>query len=233
MNPTQGTLSEAWDLYRRHAGHFLSLSFPVYLGTALISALFVAVAGGVGSVISSIISFVALFWLTGAIVVAVHDVRDGRADLGFDQTFRRVAPVLGSVIIVGLLAGLGITVGLFLLLVPGLILLTLWAVVIPVTVLETGDQPFRSFGRSMELVRGHGWSVFGILVLLFLLLIAFGIVLSLILVPFSGAIRIGISNVVSGTLTAPFIGLTFTTLYFRLLSAHGGAGPGGPPAQTA
>ena len=63
--------------------------------------------------------------------------------------------------------GLGILVGFILLIVPGLFLLTIWAVVAPVTVLERPGI-FAAFGRSRELVRGHGWTVFGALVLVFL-----------------------------------------------------------------
>ena len=60
----------------------------------------------------------------------------------------------------GVLATIGIFVGLALLIVPGLVLLTWWLVVSPVIMLE--HRPvLESFGRSRALVRGSAWPVFG------------------------------------------------------------------------
>jgi hypothetical protein len=117
-----------------------------------------------------------------------------------------------------LLAGLGIALGLVLLIVPGLILLTWWIVIIPVIVLEERSAG-EAFSRSRELVRGHGWNVFGVIVLTILLVIAFQIVLSLFLIPVSDWLRSFISNLVSGTVVTPFIVLVWTTLYYRLRAA--------------
>jgi hypothetical protein len=58
-------------------------------------------------------------------------------------------------------------IGFILLIVPGLILLVRWAVVAPVTVLERPGI-FAAFGRSRELVRGNGWAVFGVIMLVYL-----------------------------------------------------------------
>jgi hypothetical protein len=87
--------------------------------------------------------------------------------------------------------------------------------------------------RRRELVRGYGWNVFGVIVLTILLLIGFSIVLGLILVPVADWLRDFISNVVSGTLTAPFIALTWTLLYYRLRATKtaGAEQPAGPPAS--
>jgi Membrane domain of glycerophosphoryl diester phosphodiesterase len=105
-----------------------------------------------------------------------------------------------------------------LLIVPGLILLTWWIVIIPVIVLEERSAG-EAFSRSRELVRGHGWNVFGVIVLTILLVIAFQIVLSLLLLPVSEWLRSFVSNLVSGTVVTPFIVLVWTTLYYRLRAA--------------
>ena len=39
MSPLTGVLAEAWDLYRRYAGHFLLIAFVIYLITAVLVAL--------------------------------------------------------------------------------------------------------------------------------------------------------------------------------------------------
>jgi hypothetical protein len=230
MSPTQGVLSEAWDLYKRHWRHLLSISFVVYLVVALLSLVLVAVLTWFGAIVSAVLSLVAVFWLQGALVRAVDDVRDGRADLSLRETFERVQPQLAAIVVAGILAVLGIVLGLILLIVPGLVLLTWWVLIVPVIVLEQ-RRAGESFSRSRELVRGYGWNVFGVIVLTILIILAFNIVLSLLLIPFADWLQSFLSNVISGTVAAPFIAVAWTLLYFRLRAAKEQAAA--PPAEPA
>jgi tetrahydromethanopterin S-methyltransferase subunit G len=219
MSPTEGVIGEGWELYKSHWRHLLTISFVVYLAIALVSLILaVILTDWLAGLLSAVLSLFALFWLQGALVRAVEDVRDGRPDLTLSETFQRVRPQLGAIIVGGILAVLGIVLGLILLIVPGLVLMTWWVLIIPVIVLE-GRSAGESFGRSRELVRGYGWGVFGVIVLAILLLIGFSIVLSIVLVPFEDWLRSFLSNVISGTLTAPFIAVTWTILYYRLRGA--------------
>ncbi len=218
MNPTQGVLGEAWGLYKTHWRTLLPIAFVVYVALSLVSLLLVTTLTWFGAILSAIVSLVGVFWVQGALVRAVEDVRDGRADLSLGDTFARVQPQLASIVVGGLLASLGVMLGLILLIVPGLVLLTWWVLIIPVIVLEE-SRAGEAFTRSRELVRGHGWSVFGVIVLTLLIVIAGGIVLSLLLIPVSAWLRSFVSNVVSGTLVTPFIALTWTLLYYRLRAA--------------
>jgi hypothetical protein len=218
MSPTSGVIGESWNVYKTHWRHLLPIAFVVYLAVAILGALLVALLTWVGAILAAFISLVALFWLQAALVKAVEDIRDGRADLSLSETFESARPHLPAVLVAGILAALGIIIGLILLIVPGLFLLTIWAVIIPVIVLENKSAG-ESFSRSRELVRGYGWGVFGVIVLTILLLIGFQIVLSLILSPLADWLRGFISNIVSGTLTAPFIAVVLTLLYFRLRAA--------------
>ena len=65
-------------------------------------------------------------------------------------------------------------------------------------------------GRAASSSR-FGWNVFGVIVLT-LLVLAFEIVLAIVLSPLSGWLQSPVSNVVSGTVTAPFIALVWTPL---------------------
>jgi hypothetical protein len=73
---------------------------------------------------------------------------------------RRFWPLLGLA-----LAGLLSVVGLVFLIVPGLILSTLWFVVLPACIVEQLGA-WTSLRRSRELTRGHRWKVLGLTVLL-------------------------------------------------------------------
>jgi hypothetical protein len=231
MSPTEGVLREAWDYYKGHWQHLLSISFVVYLIVSLLNLVLVATLTWFGALLGAVISLIGFFWLQGALVRAVEDIQDGRADLSLTETFARVRPQLGSIIVAGLLAGIAIFIGLILLIVPGLILLTWWILIIPVIVLEnTGAGA--AFGRSRELVRGYGWNVFGVVVLTILIFIGFSIVLGLVLLPVADWLQSFLSNIISGTLATPFAALAWTLLYFRLRRAKEPqpVAPAEPPA---
>ena len=89
-----------------------------------------------------------------------------------------------------------------------------------------------SFGRSRELVRGHGWTVFGVLIVAGLLLIAASIVISLIFVWLPGEYRSYISSVVSNTLLIPFGAIAVTLMYYKLARADAGVEPTEPGPVT-
>src|SRR6266571_1205531 len=106
MSPTSGVIGEAWQLYKAHWRHLLTFSFIVYAGVAVISALLAAALTWLGAVIAFFITFIALFWLQAALVKAVDDVRDGRADLSLGETFAQARQHLSSVAVAAILAGL-------------------------------------------------------------------------------------------------------------------------------
>jgi hypothetical protein len=219
MSPTQGVLGEAWGLYRSHWRHLLTFSFVVYVAVALIGLLLAAILEDwLAGLLAAAVSLVAVFWVQGALVKAVEDVRDGRADLSLQDTFDRVRPQLAAIIVGGILAGIGIVLGLLLLIVPGLVLMTWWVLIIPVIVLEQ-RRAGEAFSRSRELVHGYGWGVFGVIVLTILIIIGFGIALEIVLIPFADWLGTFLSNVISGTLVTPFIAVTWTLLYYRLRGA--------------
>jgi hypothetical protein len=219
-------IGEAWRLYREHWRHFLPIALVVYLILGLITLLLAILLGWVGAVIGGLLGIVGVFWLQGALTEAVADVRDGRADLSLTDTFRRVQPRLWSIVGAGILAGLGIVLGLILLIVPGLVLLTWWSLIVPTIVLE-GKPAMESFGRSRELVRRNGWNVFAVIILTVLIVIGISIVVSLVLLWVPGdEFRTFVQNVVQNTLAYPFMALAWTLVYFAL------AAPGPVVATT-
>jgi uncharacterized membrane protein len=64
-------------------------------------------------------------------------------------------------LVTGILTVLGAYLGLFLLIVPGVILFVMWSVAVPVVVVE-GAGPIAALGRSRALTKGSRWAIFGL-----------------------------------------------------------------------
>ena len=103
---------EAWELYKGHWRTFVPLALIVYIVLGLVTLVFALLLGWLGAIIGGLASIVGTFWLQGALVEAVQDVRDGKQDLSIGELFQRVQPRLPALIVAGILAGLGIALGL-------------------------------------------------------------------------------------------------------------------------
>ena len=101
-----------------------------------------------------------------------------------------------------LLASLAVAVGLFLLIVPGLIAMVLFMFSM-FQVIDRGLGPIDALKESMEMTKGNRWPLFGLILLMALIL-------------FVGILALGVGLVVA----APIVGLAYTFAY-RFLS--GGA----------
>jgi hypothetical protein len=220
-------LNAAFDLYKQHWQHLIGVALAFYLVASSITLVLTIFLGKYGALVGAIILLIGIFWLTGALVEAVADIRDGRSDLGVSETFSKVWPRLWPLLGASVLAGLGIALGLLLLVVPGLILLTWWALIPPAIVLENKGV-FESFGRSRELVRGHGWNVFGVLIITYLLSAVISGVIRAIFTPLPDYVGTYIGDVIGGSIIAPFSALAITLMYFRL---SGNETPATPPAE--
>ncbi len=224
MNPLSGVLSEAWEMYKTYAKHLLAIAFVIYVIAAIVAAL-LSLAGTFGALLGAVVTIVAAFLLQATLVKAVQDVRDGRVDMSIGETVRAATPYLGAVALASILAGIAIVIGLALVIVPGLYLITIWAVIVPVIVIERSGA-LAAFGRSRQLVRGRGWHVFATLVLVYVILLVVDIVLGLIFSALPHVLGSGLSQVISGTLISPFLALVVTLVYYRLSASA----PGSPVA---
>jgi hypothetical protein len=228
-------LGEALELYKRYASHFIAISFSVYLAIAVVSALLSWALGSFGAILALIFTLFGAFLLQAALVKAVQDVRDGTVDMDLRATISAAMPFVAAVAAASILAAIGIGIGLILIIVPGLILITFWSLIVPEIVIG-GSGALDSFGRSWRTVRGYGWNVFGTLVVVWIVMILLNVVLGLVLRTLPYGWRSFISDLVSGTLIAPYLAAVVTLVYYRLSAAHGeraepaqpGAGGYGP-----
>lgn len=213
------TLGEVFRIYREQAGVLLPVAFWLFLIVAIVSGL----TEGDFSLfwLALVVSLAVGTLYQGMVVELVRDVQDGRLDASVGDLMRSVLPVLGPLIGAGILAGLGVGAGLVLLVVPGLILLTMWAVIAPVIVIERRGV-FDAFGRSRQLVKDQGWPVFGTVVVAYLI----GIVGGLLFIAVAEGIADGpivriVFSALASTITAPIEALVASVLYFRLLAIKG------------
>jgi hypothetical protein len=125
----------------------------VSVSSALLSSLPLLILAAVVSVVldslfQAAISFGAIVALSG------KSASVGRC---LSASFHSMLPLIA----IGFVLIVGVVFGLVLLIVPGIILATMWRVAIPVRVVERtsiGD----SFRRSAELTCGHRWAIFGL-----------------------------------------------------------------------
>jgi hypothetical protein len=218
-------LSEAWNLFTRFLGRFFLTAVFVFVVLDLLSALAGEAAGDgwvsdlFWGLVAATIGVVGYFWVQAALVETVQDVRDGRADRTIGETFRAVQPRLPSATAAGLLAALGIGIGFLLLIVPGLYLLTIWSMLIPVIVLEQ-RRAGEAFTRSSEIVRGNGWQMFGLILVTFVLVgIASGLI-RVIFRPLPDFLDVWLGSLVAHSLTIPFAAAALTTAYFHLTAGR-------------
>ncbi len=106
------------------------------------------------------------FIATGAMTYGVfQQLRGQPASIGkcLGVGLARMFPILG----VGLMMGLALMAGLIALIVPGLIVLAMLWVAVPVAIVERPGV-LASLSRSAELTKGHRWSAFGVIFLVLL-----------------------------------------------------------------
>lgn len=158
-------------------------------------------------------------WALALVIDAVAAFEEPTADRTLAGRFSAIVPYFATLSIVAILYNLVVGVGFVLLILPGFVFLTWWALVVPVVVLErTGVG--EAFSRSRMLVRGRGMTVFGTLFMAGILMLVpvFVIVLavqSLVTSPLTGGL---VTGVVAGGLTTPFVALCLVTLYADLRS---------------
>ena len=132
----------------------VSTSQPMRPGQVFSSA---AIFGGVAYGIIWLVVF--SICQSALIYGAFQDVRGRPFDIGasVQRGLSRFLPVIGAAICAGIL----VAIGFILFVVPGLILLTMFFVIVPVCVVE-GMGPIKSLGRSSALTKGYRWRIFAI-----------------------------------------------------------------------
>jgi hypothetical protein len=220
---------DAFNSYVRHFGSFLAIGaavvVPVQLvvsgiGLGQLSGGYDKTSTGADLGIGGAENYLIIGPLVTAIVVhallAVADGRSPRPGAAITSGLEAFRPVFVAVII----AAAGVILGL-LVIVPGIWLFFRWYFV-PQAVVVDGRRSVAALERSAELVTSSWWRVAGIVIFANFAAAIPGTLLQL---PFnawassvdSSAIAL-VGQVISTTLTTPFVALMLTLLYFDLLA---------------
>ena len=176
-----------------------------------------------------------LFYLVTAVVLQGAVVHGAIATLNgrrasFADCLATGLRYLVPLTFIGLLATLGVVVGLILLIVPGIIILVMWSVVYPVCVVERSGVS-GAFRRSQELTRGYRWPILGVylalIVLIVIVSIVFGALVALDMTVATDIFAIAaIAADLIDTIVTLVIGSTFSaSLYYELRQLKEGIGP--------
>ncbi|HEX2232894.1 MAG TPA: hypothetical protein VHG69_05975, partial [Thermoleophilaceae bacterium] len=237
-------LTRTFETYRDQFTLLVPAALALFLVVAVLNGIVLTTGGLIAFLVAALIGTAATYWFQGMVVEAVRDILDGRRDHTVGSLFQSAAPVIVPLFLVGLLAGIGIAIGFLLLIVPGLILLTIWAVLAPVVVVERAGV-LDAFGRSRQLVKGHGWQVFGVIVILFLITAAASAIVQAIFVGIADSfVGYFLADLIVRVLVSPLSAIAAAVMYFELKARHGepvpemagapapgGVAPGAPAPQ--
>jgi hypothetical protein len=225
-------LDRTFQLYRNYFLLFVGISATAYFPMFLIRNglwLVTTYGGKAASVIIGALLTVVLFLASiaasqAATVTAVSAVYFGQP-ITVRETYSRVKGLIFRVVLVMIGMGMGIGIGLLLLLVPGIILALMWALTIPVVVLEGADL-FEALGRSRLLTAGHRGRVFLIFLLFTGITYLFTIILesplfALIATKGATAVRSGgvmiflyVISFATESLITPLMTIAFSLMYY-------------------
>jgi hypothetical protein len=223
-----------FEIYRDQFTLLIPAALVVFVPVAIING--IVYAGDVslaGVLLILVLGTIATYWFQGMVVEAARDILDGRRDYDVGTLLRSATPVIVPLFIAGILAGLAFLIGFVLFIVPGLVVLTFFAVVAPIIVIERPGV-IEAFRRSIALVRGHAFQVFGVIVVLFLLQFIVGAVIQAVANSVAASfVGYALADLLVRLLVAPLSALAAAVLYFELKALHGEPAPGTVAPTTA
>ena len=211
---------DALRLYTRQWRHLIPSALVLTLASSILAlALDIVLGGAAGEIGTALVGVLTLFFLPlwlQAIDLHTRTASGRRDESGFLAALEGVRSRLPAITAAVLLIALLETLGFVLLIVPGFILATRWSLIMPAMIIE-GLGVRAGMRRSRELVRGHGWRVFGTLMLNGLIVAVPVILLTLALAPFFADDYAEFFRTITlESLFAPFTALVLTSLYDAL-----------------
>lgn len=238
-------IQRAFSAFRQNPAVILGLAFLVgAVPGLLLSYLFIKLGfftpGGLRSgafsfralmgatLVSTMIGIVIAALVQGALTRAVITASEGRRATfaeSISTGLRVVLPLIG----LGIVFAVGVALGFVLLVVPGIILLLMWAVAVPTLVVERVGI-FDALRRSAELTKGSRWRILGLYVVLVIIYWVFEAVIGVVGLKMYGSLAAAsgftlgnvIASIILGTVSNTLWGTIQPSLYVELRQAKEG-----------
>ena len=217
-----------------HAGSMLLFAFLLGGLPAAIFSLFSSAGGSTSSTSGAAVLFgffiVMPLYLAAAIMlqaivtrIAIEGAGGQRTPVGdlFSGALAILFPLLGLMV----LMSLAIALGLVLLIVPGVILICMWAVAAPALIAERSSVT-AALDRSRRLTEGVRWPIFGLLLIYVVGIIVLQIPSALVTQAGLGWAAAFVINMIVSTITGLVFPTLMAVLYVELRRVKEGAGPG-------
>lgn len=208
--PVGSTLAEVLRIYRDEAGVLLSAAALIFLPLTLLTEIVARDSAASAMAVSLVFSGPAAF-IYSALVTPLADPPEhpGQTRAGsLGDLWQGASPFFGQLLLAGLIYSLLTTAGVMLLILPGLILITIWAVA-PVTIRLERAGAIESLRRSRELVRGFGLPVFTLVIAVVLLVLAGSVIVQ--------GIAIGIAGEDTGAFVGSWLGVVIAAPMMGLM----------------
>jgi hypothetical protein len=216
-----GVLRDAGRLYRLLFWRSVLIAAAIFLLFDLpTSALDVlpddVVTVAVASVVLTLLTAYGDLLLEGILAFDILDLHEGRPEPTLRDLLRKTRPFLLPLAVGALVYASCLTVGLLLLVVPGLFVLTRWSVLVPVIVIERCSVR-KAFGRSNRLVKGNSWRVLIVVAIMFAVDSLAEIFFDNVLFWMPEFYAHWVGGLLASALAAPFAAHTLAAVYYRLI----------------
>jgi hypothetical protein len=184
-----------------------------------------AMMQGGGYWLAACVGIIGSMWMLSAAYLKIHAIGTG-GDLGVGTAVTQALTRLPAVLLMVILFGIALTIGLILLVIPGLILMVSLGLCFA-TALFGGKGPVDALTESHRLVWGNWWRTFAILsvgvVIIFVIYMIAALIIGLI-VPVlifggGGTENVLLISLVSGLLIGVLMSLLLTPFYISLAIA--------------
>ena len=168
--------------------------------------------------LSGLVTWIVGTTTTGVVTKYASDkIEKGTSDLG--ASFNFAISKLPSLLVAQFVAGILIVIGLFLFVVPGIIIAVMFSLIIPAIIVEQKGA-FESLGRSRKLVSNRWLKTFALLLVLGIIVMIVGGIASVLAIPFNSThpiIGLLITNIISAFI-GPVYPIAITYLYYAMVA---------------
>jgi len=208
-------LGDAWRIYKRLIRRSIVVAGLIFAVVGLADALASRSNTPLTRLVALGLGLAGGLLVQGALVELVRDLREGREIRTIGTVYSSTRGRLGTLLGASILYGIGVVIGLFLLLVPGLIAAARWSLIVPLVMIE-GLGWREAFARSSALVKGQTGRVLVVNLLSNILSAIASVALAGIFIRLPPFFSAWIGGAIAGAFVVPYGAHVLTVLYYKL-----------------